>query len=119
MTKAIRIHKTGGAEVLSYEDVTLAPPGPGEVRVRHHAIGVNFIDIYYRKGLYPVPALPFTPGNEGAGEVVSVGEGVRGLKKGDRVAYVSTLGSYAEERNVPAAALVPIPTGSLMPPPPR
>lgn len=81
------------------------------MRVRHHAIGVNFIDIYYRKGLYPVPALPFTPGNEGAGEVVSVGEGVRGLKKGDRVAYVSTLGSYAEERNVPDAALVPIPDG--------
>ena len=111
MTKAIRIHAQGGPEVMSYEDVVLPPPGPGEVRVRHHAIGVNYLDVYYRKGLYPAPSLPFTPGNEGAGQVVALGEGVRGLKKGDRVAYVSTLGSYAEERNVPASALVPIPEG--------
>lgn len=111
MTKAIRIYAQGAPEVMSYENVTLPPPGPGEVRVRHHAIGVNYLDVYFRKGLYPAPSLPFTPGNEGAGQVVSVGEGVRGFKKGDRVAYVSTLGSYAEERNVPAVALVPIPEG--------
>lgn len=111
MSKAIRIHAQGGPEVMSYEDVTLLPPGPGEVRIRHHAIGVNFLDVYYRKGVYPAPSLPFTPGNEGAGQVIALGEGVRGLKKGDRVAYVSTLGSYSEERNVPAASLVPIPEG--------
>jgi len=111
MSKAIRIHAQGGPEVMSYEDVTLLPPGPREVRIRHHAIGVNFLDVYYRKGVYPAPSLPFTPGNEGAGQVIALGEGVRGLKKGDRVAYVSTLGSYSEERNVPAASLVPIPEG--------
>ena len=111
MTKAIRIHTQGGPEVMSYEDLVLPPPGPGEVRIRHHAIGVNFLDIYYRKGIYPAPSLPFTPGNEGAGQVVAFGDGVKGLRKGDRVAYVSTLGSYAAERNVPAAALVPIPDG--------
>lgn len=71
MTKAIRIHAQGGPEVMSYEDVTLPPPGPGEVRIRHHAIGVNFLDVYYRKGVYPAPSLPFTPGNEGAGQVVA------------------------------------------------
>lgn len=111
MVKAIRIHNTGGADVLSYEDVELPPPAKGEVRIRHTAIGVNFIDIYYRTGLYPVANMPFTPGNEGAGVVVSLGAGVTGFKKGDRVAYVSTLGSYAEERNVPASALVKIPAG--------
>lgn len=111
MSKAIRIHAQGGPEVMSYEDVTLLPPGPGEVRIRHHAIGVNFLDVYYRKGVYPAPSLPFTPGNEGAGQITALGEGVRGLKKGDRVAYVSTLGSYSEERNVPAASLVLIPEG--------
>jgi len=79
MTKAIVIRKTGGPEVLSYEDVTLPPPGKGEVRVRHTAIGVNYLDVYYRTGLYPSPSLPFTPGSEGAGIVTALGEGVRGI----------------------------------------
>ena len=111
MTKAIRIHAQGGPEVMSYEDVTMPPPGKGEVRIRHTAIGVNYIDIYFRTGLYAAPSLPFTPGNEGAGVVVDLGAGVTGFRKGDRVAYASTLGSYAEERNVPAQALVKIPAG--------
>ena len=107
--RAIRIYETGGPEVMRLEDVELPPPGPGEARVRHHAIGVNFIDIYYRSGLYPTPAKPFTPGNEGAGEIVEVGKGVKDFKAGDRVAYVGPLGSYAEERNVEAKFLVKLP----------
>ena len=109
MTKAIVIRKTGGPEVLSYEDVTLPPPGKGEVRVRHTAIGVNYLDIYYRTGLYPSPSLPFTPGSEGAGIVMALGEGVTGIRKGDRVAFVTSPGSYAEERNVSASVIVKIP----------
>lgn len=108
MTKAIRIHQTGGPDVMKIEDVDLPAPAKGEVRVRHHAIGLNFIDIYYRSGAYPA-ATPFTPGNEGAGEVVAVGKGVTEVKPGDRVAYVSTLGSYAQERNVEAKALIKLP----------
>lgn len=111
MVKAIRVHQHGGAEALIYEDIELPPPAKGEVRIRHTAIGVNFIDIYYRTGLYAAPSMPFTPGNEGAGVVLSVGKGVTGFKKGDRVAYASTLGSYAEERNVSTQALVKIPKG--------
>src|SRR5665213_1317447 len=97
MTMAIRIHETGGPEVMQLEEVTLPPPGGGEVLVRNHAIGLNFIDIYFRTGLYKAAALPFTPGNEGAGEIVAVGKGVKGFKVGDRVAYVATPGSYAQE----------------------
>jgi NADPH2:quinone reductase len=108
MTKAIRVHRTGGPDVLSYEDVTVGEPGPGEVRVRHMAIGLNFLDIYYRTGLYPM-ALPFTPGNEGAGEIVAVGEGVSEFAPGDRIAYVGPLGSYAEERILPAQVVVKLP----------
>ena len=108
MTKAIRIHRTGGPEVMVLEDVTLPKPAKGEVLVRNHAIGLNFIDIYFRQGSYPTP-LPFTPGNEGAGEVVAVGRGVSEFKPGDRVASVATLGSYAEERLVPAASLIKLP----------
>jgi NADPH:quinone reductase len=107
--RAIRIYGTGGPEVMLWEDVELAPPGPGVARVRHHAIGVNFLDIYYRTGLYPSPPLPFTPGNEGAGEIVAVGKGVKDFKPGDRVAYVAPLGSYAQERNVEARFLVKLP----------
>src|ERR1700691_429839 len=106
--RAIRVHATGGSEVLRLEEVELAPPGPGEVRVHNHAIGVNFIDVYFRKGQNPTPT-PFTPGNEGAGEIVSVGEGVSGFKPGDRVAYVGTLGAYAEERNIEAKFVVQLP----------
>ncbi len=107
--RAIRIHQIGGPEVMRLEDVELPPPGPGEARIRHHAIGVNYLDVYYRSGFYPAPPLPFTPGSEGAGEVVAVGEGVTEFKPGERVAYASTLGSYAEERNVPARHLVKLP----------
>jgi NADPH2:quinone reductase len=107
--QAIRIYETGGPEVMRFEDVELAPPGAGEARVRHHAIGVNFLDIYYRTGLYPTPAKPFTPGNEGAGEIVAVGKGVKDFKPGDRVAYVAPLGSYGQERNVEARFLVKLP----------
>lgn len=109
MVKAVRVHKTGGPEVLSVEDIQVPPPGPGEVLVRNKAIGLNFIDTYFRSGLYPAPQMPFVPGNEGAGEVLAVGSGVKRFKKGDRVAYVSTLGSYAEQRVVPVASLVHLP----------
>jgi NADPH2:quinone reductase len=108
--KAIRFEKTGGPEVLAYTDVDLPPPGTGEARVRHSAIGVNFIDTYYRSGLYPVP-LPSGLGSEAAGVVTALGEGVSGLKTGDRVAYAGPLGAYAEEANVPAARLVKLPDG--------
>ncbi len=111
MPKAIRVHKHGGPEVLSYEDVEVGAPGPGQVRLKQRAIGVNFIDTYYRTGMYPVPSLPFVPGNEGAGEVVAVGEGVTGFKPGDRVAYAGQLGSYAEERIIDAKVLVKLPEG--------
>jgi NADPH2:quinone reductase len=107
--KAIQVHRHGGPEVLSYEDVDIGPPGPGEVRVRNRAIGLNFVDVYFRTGDYAPPSLPFVPGNEGAGEVVAVGEGVVGFAPGDRVAYVGTLGAYAQERNVPVHFLVPLP----------
>jgi NADPH2:quinone reductase len=111
MGKAIRIHAHGGPEVLRYEDVPSPAPGPGEVLVRHRAIGVNFLDVYYRTGAYPAPAMPFTPGNEGSGEVVAVGEGVTDFRPGDQVAYVATLGSYAEERLVPAKSVVKLADG--------
>jgi NADPH:quinone reductase len=109
MVKAIRVHKVGGPEVLKLEDIQIPAPGPGEVLVRNKAIGLNFIDTYFRTGLYPAPQMPFVPGNEGAGDVLAVGSGVKGFKKGDRVAYVSTLGSYAEQRIVPVASLVHLP----------
>lgn len=107
--KAIRVHRHGGPEVLTYEDVEIGAPGPGQVRVRNRAIGLNFVDTYFRTGFYVPPALPFIPGNEGAGEVVAVGEGVGGVKVGDRVAYLDPLGSYAEERLVSAHLLVRLP----------
>ena len=108
MNKAIRIHATGGPDAMVYEEVALAAPGPGEVHVRQHAVGLNFIDVYHRTGLYPLP-LPFTPGSEGAGEVVKAGRGVKGLKPGDRVAYGTSRGSYAQERLIDAGQLVKLP----------
>ncbi|HVV92069.1 MAG TPA: quinone oxidoreductase, partial [Hyphomicrobiales bacterium] len=108
MVAAIRIRQTGGPEVLSYEDVELPPPGPGELRVRQTAIGVNFIDVYFRTGRYPT-ALPFIPGQEGAGVVEALGEGVTGFAVGDRVAFAATLGSYATHRNIAADRAVPLP----------
>ncbi len=109
MVHAIRVHRTGGPQVLTWEEVSVPAPGPGEVQVRHTAIGVNFIDTYFRSGLYKAASLPFIPGNEGAGEVVAVGPGVEGFHEGDRVAYASAIGSYSEVRNVPAAMLVHLP----------
>ncbi|MHB8886588.1 MAG: quinone oxidoreductase family protein [Methylovirgula sp.] len=109
MVKAVRVHEVGAADVMRLEDIELPPPGPGEVRVRNHAIGLNYIDVYFRSGLYPVAQKPFIPGNEAAGEVVEVGEGVKGFKLGTRVAYTVSLGCYAEERNVDASRLVKLP----------
>jgi len=106
--KAIRVHQYGGLEVLSYEDVPLPEPGPGEARVKIEAAGVNFIDIYHRTGLYKSP-LPFTLGVEGAGVVDAVGPDVSDLQVGDRVAYAMSQGSYAEYAIVPAWKLVPLP----------
>ena len=112
MVKAIRIHQHGGPEVLRYEDVDPGRPGRGEVLLRHTAIGLNFIDTYFRSGLYPAPnGLPLTPGGEAAGEVIALGEGVDNLKPGDRVAYVGGPGSYTEQRVMLAERLVKIPDG--------
>ena len=109
--KAIRIHRTGGPEVLKIEDVAIPEPGPGEILVRHEAIGLNFIDTYHRSGLYPVE-LPVTPGLEAAGIVEAVGEGVETLKPGDRVAYgAGPLGAYAEYRIMPAGRVAKVPEG--------
>ncbi len=107
---AIRVHETGGPEVLSYADVGRPEPGQGHALVRVEAAGVNFIDIYQRQGIYKIP-LPFTPGQEGAGVVESVGPGVADLAPGDRVAWTGPLGAYAGWAVVPVARLVPIPAG--------
>lgn len=110
MSKAIRIRATGGPEVLVMEDADPGRPRAGEALVRHTAIGLNFIDVYFRTGLYPAPnGLPFTPGAEAAGVVTAIGEGVTAVKPGDRVAYVGPPGSYAEERVFAAERLVRIP----------
>ncbi len=108
MAKAIRFHTTGGPEVLRLEEVAAGDPGPGEARVRHAAIGVNFVDIYHRTGLYPLP-LPSGIGVEGAGIVEAVGANVAHVRAGDRVAYMATPGSYAEARVLPADRLVKLP----------
>lgn len=110
MVKAIRIHETGGPDVLRYEDYEPGKPAKGEALIRHTAIGLNYLDTYYRTGLYPAP-LPLTPGNEGAGVVLEIGEGVDWVEPGDRVAYVGPLGAYAEQRTIPADRLVKIPDG--------
>lgn len=109
MTKAVRVHKHGGPEVLAYEDVEVGAPGPGEARIRQTVVGLNFIDVYYRTGLYKPPGLPFVAGNEAAGVVVAVGPDVTDFHPGDRVAYYYNLGAYAEERVIPAAKLVKLP----------
>lgn len=110
MPKAIRIHEYGGPEVLRWEDVEVGDPGSGQLRIRHAAIGLNYIDIYHRTGLYPLPSLPWTLGMEGAGQVEAVGEGVTEFKVGDRVAYASPpVGAYAEVRLIPADRVVALP----------
>jgi NADPH:quinone reductase len=109
MTHAIRFHQTGGPEVLAWEEVEVGAPGPGQARVRHHAVGLNFIDVYHRTGLYPTQ-LPAVPGLEGAGVVEAVGPEVTQVKVGDRVAYASApMGAYAEARLMPADRLVLVP----------
>lgn len=109
MPHAIRIHQTGGPEVLCWEAVDLPAPAPGEATVRHHAVGLNYIDTYHRTGLYPLP-LPSGIGLEGAGVVEAVGEGVTEVKVGDRVAYAGgPIGAYAEVRNIPAHRLLILP----------
>ncbi len=111
MAHAIRIHETGGPEVMRWEEVEKPQPGAGEVLIRHTAVGLNFIDVYFRTGLYKAQSLPFTPGGEGAGVIEAVGEGVDTLSTGDRVAYVGPPGSYAEYRTMPAERLVKVPDG--------
>ena len=108
MPHAIRIHQTGGPEVLKWEEIEIGSPGPGQVRLRQTVVGLNYIDVYHRTGLYPVP-LPAILGTEGAGVVEAVGEGVTHLKAGDRVAYASVIGSYAEARLIAADRLVKLP----------
>ena len=113
MAKAVRFHATGGPEVLRYEDVEVGDPGPGEIRLRHEAVGLNFADTYFRSGLYPV-ALPAGMGVEAAGVVEAVGEGVTNVVPGDRVTYtgfINTLGAYSTERLCPAAPLIKLPDG--------
>ena len=110
MVAAVRVHKTGGPEVLTYEEIDIPAPGPGQVKLRQHAAGVNFVDTYFRGGMYPAP-LPFVSGNEGAGEVIAVGPDVTDLKVGDRVGYVVPHGAYAAERVLPAERAVKLPAG--------
>jgi len=110
MAKAIRFHKQGGPEVLQLDDVPVGDPGPGQVRIRHTAIGVNFVDTYQRSGLYPMQT-PAIAGNEGAGVVEALGKGVKDLKAGDRIAYTGLPGSYCESRLVPAERVVKVPKG--------
>ena len=108
--RAIRIHQPGGPEVMRLEEVELAPPGKGEVRLRQHAIGINFMDIYHRTGFYPQATIPFTPGVGGRGRRGrgrTVGEG---FKPGDRVVYCGSPGAYADERNIEARLLFKLPS---------
>jgi NADPH2:quinone reductase len=110
MVAAVRVHKAGGPEVLTFEDIEVGAPGQGQVKLTQHACGVNFIDTYFRMGMYPSPVgLPFVAGNEGAGEVTAVGPGVTDIKVGDRVAYVAPLGGYSAERLLPADRAVKLP----------
>lgn len=112
MTKAIVIHETGDPDVMRWEDVDPGTPGAGEVLLRHEAVGLNFIDVYHRKGLYTLPQLPATPGMEGAGIVEAIGGGVTEVAAGDRVAYAGLpVGAYAEKRRIPAHRLIRLPDG--------
>ncbi|MFL6784209.1 MAG: alcohol dehydrogenase catalytic domain-containing protein, partial [Sphingomicrobium sp.] len=108
MVHAIRVHQTGGPEVLQWEEVEVGEPGPEQVRLKQEAAGLNYIDVYHRTGLYPLE-LPFVPGVEGAGVVTAVGSDVTSLRAGDRVAYGGPIGGYAEERLIDADRLVKLP----------
>lgn len=110
MSRAFVVRETGGPEQLRLEELEVAAPGPGQIRIRNRAIGLNFIDVYQRTGLYPTP-LPFVAGNEGAGEVLSVGAGVTDFAPGDRVAYQGPVGAYVDERLLPAEKAVHVPDG--------
>jgi NADPH2:quinone reductase len=110
MVAAVRVHTHGGPEVLKVEDIDIPAPGQGQVKIKQHACGVNFIDTYFRMGMYPSPVgMPFVAGNEGAGEVIAVAPGVTDLKVGDRVGYVVPLGGYAAERLLPADRAIKLP----------
>ncbi|MED6133006.1 hypothetical protein PIB30_024234 [Stylosanthes scabra] len=110
MVKAIRVHQIGSPQVLKWEDVEIGEPKEGEVRVKHKSIGVNFIDVYFRTGVYEAPSFPYTPGVEAVGVVVAIGAGVTSAKVGDMVGYAGRpLGSYAEEQILPAEKVVPVP----------
>ncbi|MBV9261872.1 MAG: quinone oxidoreductase [Pseudolabrys sp.] len=110
MVAAVRVHKHGGPEVLTLDDVEVPAPGQGQVKLKQHAVGVNFIDAYFRMGAYPSPVgMPFVAGNEGAGEVTAVGPGVTDIKVVDRIAYVAPLGAYSAERVLPADRAVKLP----------
>lgn len=109
MVKAIRIHAYGGPDVMRWESIDLAAPAAGEIRVKNHAVGLNYIDVYHRTGTYPVGQLPAVIGMEGAGEVTAVGANVSEFMVGDRVAYANPIGAYAEERNMPFARAVKLP----------
>lgn len=111
MTKAIRIHANGGPEVMKWEDVPTPEPGPGEALIKQEAAGLNYIDVYFRTGLYKAPSMPLVIGQEGAGTVISVGANVSLVKPGDRVAYAGAIGGYATERAIPAERLVKLPDG--------
>ena len=109
MTHAIRIHQTGGPEVLTWEPIEVYSPGPGEALIRQTASGLNYIDVYHRSGLYPVPGIPAIIGSEGVGVVEAIGEDVNEVNIGDRVAYCMSIGSYAQRRVIPARVLVRVP----------
>ncbi len=111
MAHAICVHKVGGPDAMQYESVEVGAPGQGQIKLKQHAIGVNYIDVYLRTGLYPQPVSPFVPGMEGAGEVTAVGPGVTDLKVGDRVAYAGPAGGYATERLIAADRVVKMPDG--------
>ena len=110
MVAAVRVHKHGGPEVLTFEEIEVGAPGQGQIKLKQHACGVNYIDTYFRMGMYPSPVgMPFVAGNEGAGEVIAVGPGVTDIKVGDRIGYVAPLGGYSAERLLPADRAVKLP----------
>ena len=110
MVAAVRVHKHGGPEVLTLDDIEIPAPGQGQIKIKQYACGVNFIDTYFRVGMYPSPVgMPFVSGNEGAGQVTAIGPGVTDVKVGDRIAYVVPLGGYAAERLLPAERAVKLP----------
>jgi NADPH2:quinone reductase len=109
MPHAIQVHKPGGPEAMLWEEVQVGDPGNGQVRLRQSAVGLNYIDVYFRTGMYPAPSSPFTPGMEGVGVVEAVGAGVHNVSIGDRVAYGKNLGGYAEVRLIDADFVIPLP----------